>query len=288
MKIASVIPTYNEFDFLRKCVFSLKTQKNIADLNLDIYIINAGQKLPSDIAALVYEEKVPDNYYWGASIEHGFSILRKKDYSFIMIGNADALYSENFVSALVEAVKEDTNIVGCAPCYRLENRNLILEYSYIEYGKFICPSYAIADWIIPSEAPSLKYPITIGDGKAALFSANHLNNFSVNYKKFPQHFADTDLFLKMKKFGLKFIMVPSTYVVDLNRYKHNRYGSFGLKTLLHVKMWICFYFENLPCYLAFVAILFKIAISCFPPFKYLIKYYYCKKRNIKPVSIHVG
>lgn len=288
MKVASIIPTYNEFDFLRKCVFSLNNQKNIDSLNLDIYIINAGQKLPFDIAELVHEEKVPDNYYWGASIEYGFSILRKKDYDFVMIGNADALYSENFIAELVKEVKKDTNIVACSPCYRPENDKLILEYSYIEYSKILCPSYAIADWATLCEAISLPYTITIGDGKAALFSADYLNHFSVDYKNFPQHGADIDLFFKMKKNGLKFIMVPSTYVVDLNRYMHRKYGTNGMKTLFHIKTWILFYFKNLPIYSAFAAVLLKGLMICFPPLKYLIKYYYCKKRVIRPVSISVG
>ena len=209
-KLAVIVPTYNEFECLDKCIDSLLNQQGI---DLDIFVINAGAKLPPEIQAKVKEYSVPSNYFWGACIERGFEILREEKYPFIMLMNADTTIIPGSIKHLIDLAKVNEHYIACSGVYVEEKGKLKTQYTNVQCDRIYAWRPLRKLWDDFDCAPDEPIEIDIICGQGVLFSKVLIDQLSVDYKTFPHDKSDHDLWISAREKGYRFWIVPQSGVV---------------------------------------------------------------------------
>lgn len=220
-KVAAIIPTFNEFEVLAECVRSLVDASVEKVLPI---VVNAGDPLPPEVAAMVLEVPVSDDHFWTGSIAVGFAKAREIGPEFVLLANADTSFLPGSVDLLLAEVSKSDKTIACCPAYeRQPDGSIRLLYSDDVMLPFFLHNFLKRRWVSPDQAPSEPYETGIVGGQGVLFRAELLDRFDVDPKSFPHYRGDQDFWLSAKEAGYRLVMVPKAGIVN------NR--SFGMKTL---------------------------------------------------------
>lgn len=209
-KVLAIIPTYNEPEDLRRVVDSLLAQ----DVEVDVLVVNAGDPLPSDIAAKVKLIDVDDAHYWTHCIDVGLKAAASLSHPFIYLTNADTYAFPGTVRALLETASANEKTVACAPAYIETNDGIRLLYSHQDPLGFLLYGKLVRTWTSPQDAPSQGFPIVLTGGQGVLFQSSVAREFRIDSTNFPHYASDHDLWLQMREKGWRLILLPQTGVVN--------------------------------------------------------------------------
>ena len=209
--VVAIVPTHNEPDDLRRVVASL-VQQGLDGLH--ILVVNAGERLPPDLQALVEEIQVGSDHYWSHCIDVGLKLACERGYSFVYLTNADTYATPQTIKQLLEHVEKHERTVACAPAYVETEKGVKLLYSHQDplgpliYGKLVRP------WEDPSVFPKTPFEVVLTGGQGVLFPLQLAREFSIDVARFPHYASDHDLWLQARKGGWKLEVVPSAGVVN--------------------------------------------------------------------------
>lgn len=207
-----VIPTYNEFDVLKRTVDSVIEDGGEA---ARILIVNAGERLPPDIARFVEELPVPSDHFWTASVEMGFAHLRPRNPRWVMMLNADTDLLPGTLRALYEVASAYPNVVAVAPAYIREPDGTVrLLYSDQDQMGFLLYGRLRRPWTSPEDAPSEPFEIALAGGQGMLLRGEWISRYPLDVPRFPQDGGDHDLWLRMRRDGIRLLCVPKAGVVN--------------------------------------------------------------------------
>lgn len=228
--IAAVIPTFNEVEVLRQAVDSLLEQEYP---NLTVFVVNAGDPLPEDFRAKVQEIPVPSDFYWTMSIGRGFEVVKERGFDFVLMLNADtAMTTGSLELLLAEASKPNT--VACSPAYmRQPDGTTELMYSGEKFHPLLFHFRLQREWDRMEDAPKEPYETAITGGQGVMFDGRLLQKYSVDPARFPHNKGDFDLWLSMKRDGIRLMMVPAVGAINLRAFgEHAKQdGKIRLKKL---------------------------------------------------------
>lgn len=225
--IIAIIPTYNEPDHLAKVVESIEAQ---GISHLTTLVVNAGAPLPMPLGAKVTELQVPADHFWTQCVQVGFDWVQERSFDLVILINADTEFLPGTLRALVDHATGHPNTVAAAPAYQTAgDGSLELLYSHqadwgiLFFGKLIKP------WSKLEDAPSAAFPIELTGGQGVMFPADWLGTYELDQKSFPHTGSDHDLWLRMRRDGIKLFCVPVGGIVN-RRMLGTRTGSLA-KTL---------------------------------------------------------
>lgn len=222
MRIAAVIPTYNEVDLLTACVESLEAQ---GYPDLEIVVANAGSPLPPELASRVTELDVPENFFWTSCIDAGVrAVLGRCDY--LLFTNADTTFLPGSLSRLLETVEAKT--IACSPAYiQLGDNPVSLLYSDqsdlgpLLYGKLV------KRWQGLEDAPQEPFGIDLTGGQGVLMPVALFDKAEMDVKRFPHYASDHDLWLQARRLGYKLVLVPQAGIVNKRDFNETKRKNLG-------------------------------------------------------------
>lgn len=221
MRIAAVVPTFNEFDVLTRCLDSLQSQPEGVDL--DVIVVNAGEPLPPELRDRVREIRVHSNCFWTACIGAGLAVVRQeKAWDYVMLANADTIFLPGSVQRLADEAAKGERIVCCSPAYEQYGPDAPkLLYSRDRLVPVLLHNFLERAWTTPDQAPDEVWETDIAGGQGTLFSASYLDEFDVDPKRFPHYKGDVDLWLSMKRKGIRLMMVGKAGIVNVRPFGVN-------------------------------------------------------------------
>lgn len=223
--IAVVVPTYNEEELLAECVASIATQEVEADLT--VIVVNAGEPLSSDLGSRVHEVRVPSNYYWTQCIKRGFDLIRQRGgFDYVLMANADTTLMPGTVTRLLQLLQAETDVVACSPVYRaIGSERPTLLFSRDRLMPFVLHNFLERKWTYPEDAPDEVFETDLTGGQGVLFPASFLERFDADDVRFPHYKGDMDLWLSMKREGVRLLIVAKAGVVNRRAFGEARHGS---------------------------------------------------------------
>lgn len=217
MRLAVLIPTYNEEAYLTRFIDSLEFPEG---LEHETVVINAGKPLGAELASRVTELKVPDEYFWTASMQAGFDYVAEKgDFDYAMMGNADTILLPGSIEALVAECEKDPRYIACCPAYmKLGDEEPTLHYSDQKDWGFLLYGKMVKRWERYEDRPSEPFDIQIIGGQGVLFPARFCKLHKLDPARFPQASGDHDFWHTLRrKEGVQLRSVPAAGSVNLRQ-----------------------------------------------------------------------
>ncbi len=212
IRIAAIIPTFNEFELLGACVDSILTQ---SVSGLRVFVINAGKPLPGELAEKVTEIPVQDSFFWTACIESGIECAKTEQSDFCLLTNADTEFVPGSISKLINAAANNPHSIVCSPAYvQPRDRSPTLLYSHqsdlglLIYGKLR------RNWDAPEESPKEPFFVDLTGGQGVLIPMDLFKSAKVDVQNFPHYASDHDLWLQARKLGYKLLLVPQAGIIN--------------------------------------------------------------------------
>lgn len=210
--LSIVIPTFNEPDLVRQTVDSLKVEPWI---RLEIVIANAGDPLPKDLAERVHEVRISSDNFWTGSTEAGLDFVRHHPTDYVMLLNCDTPLLPGSIEKEIEFVGDRNDVVACCPAYSREaDGSLKLLYSHQSDLGFLLLGKLIRNWEGPEDSPSEPFPCDLHGGQGMLFRTELLDRFELDVRHFPHYAADHDLWLSMRKEGIRLWVIPQAGAIN--------------------------------------------------------------------------
>ncbi len=229
-RLALVIPTYNESEFLRKCVASVKDTKLAEVIPV---VVNAGDPLPEDLAATVVELQVSSDHFWTACIGVGLFYARQNGFDWAMLANSDNEFLPGTVDLLLTEAERQPGAVICSPIYDLqEDGSLTLFCSREVMVPFLLHNYTAKDWNGPEDAPTEPYPVEMTGGQGVLIPRSVFVWLTVDPKRFPHNRGDMDMWLSVRQRGVPIILTPRAGAINTRPMSTS--GMSGLEQLKKV------------------------------------------------------
>lgn len=145
MKVSIIVPVYNVFEYLRKCLDSLVNQSY---KNIEIIVVNDGTKDSSQDIIDEYKKKYPSiikSYIkenGGLASARNFGVIKATG-EYIMFVDSDDYVETSMVKKLVNVVnKKHSDIVVCN-YYRVENDNPIKTKTFATLSDDIYKNYIL-------------------------------------------------------------------------------------------------------------------------------------------------
>jgi glycosyltransferase involved in cell wall biosynthesis len=133
MKVSVIVPVYNVYEYIEKCLDSLVNQTY---KNIEIILINDGSTDNSLDIIKKYQKK-HENIIVINQENHGQGYARNKGIEksngeFIMFVDSDDYVDTDIVKKLVGSIKDNDAVV--CNIYKVINENLLEFHNYLEYG----------------------------------------------------------------------------------------------------------------------------------------------------------
>lgn len=213
VRLAVVVPTYNESELLQRCLASMDWP---ATLRPTFVIVNAGDCLDFELPENSVELKVPSDHFWTASVAAGFDYVRSGQFDYVMLANADNTFFPGTIERLLRLARSAPNVVAASPAYiGVANEPIELLYSdQLDLGILLFGKLN-RRWTTPEDAPDEPFEIQLTGGQGVLFTASLLQMAEMDSQNFPQHGGDHDFWIQLRKKGVKILVEPRAGIVNL-------------------------------------------------------------------------
>lgn len=212
VRLAVVLPTFNEPELLRECMASLEFPRSVLST---ILIVNAGDPLGFELPANAVEIKVPSDHFWTASVAAGLEYARAGAFDFVMLANADNTFLPGSVEKLLRLARSGAKIVASSPAYiQVGEEPVELLYSdQLDLGILLFGKLN-RRWNVPAEAPVEPFEIELTGGQGVVFSTRLLEDVAMDPDRFPHHAGDHDFWLQARKKGWTVMVEPQAGIVN--------------------------------------------------------------------------
>ncbi|MBS1706623.1 MAG: glycosyltransferase family 2 protein [Armatimonadetes bacterium] len=220
--IVAIIPTYNEPEYLQRCLESLESQ----GLPIHLVIVNAGDPLPFSVGANAQVVEVGSECYWTACVQKGLDLARSLHADLVLLSNADTVFLPGTVQALLSTVSLESRKIACSPAYcRNTMGDLGLQYHGQSSWGFLLYGKLLRGWNRTEESPPEEIRVDLTGGQGVLIPIQAFDGIEMDTKRFPQYASDHDLWLMMAKRGWSLWVAPAAGIVNERTFNRNRRGS---------------------------------------------------------------
>jgi GT2 family glycosyltransferase len=226
LRIAVLIPTYNEPDLLARCVESLQESAD----KLELIAINAGNPLPPELASKVTEIDAPDDAFWTKCMQMGLEHVRKTPPDFLMLSNADTQFAPGTVDALLKVASEERRAVACSAAYFLGGDDPELQYSDQSDWGFLLYGKILKRWAKRSGEPKEPFRMQLTGGQGVLIPFAAMNGVDFAVADLPHYASDHDLWLQLRERCWQLWFAPGAAIFNQRQFSQKRKGSL-MKTL---------------------------------------------------------
>lgn len=225
VSIVAVVPTYNEFEALAKCIESLRHPSQISnESELTICVVNAGEPLPTELAEQATEIALTGEAYWTACTKRGVAFALESGADYVLLANADTIFDPGSVQALLRRCQSGENVIACSPVYERDGQTETLLYShqsdwgFLLYGKLI------------HSTPTAQQ-IDLTGGQGVLVPGTLIADNPLDPERFPQYAGDHDLWLQLRKRGAELWLEPDSKVINDRGFGHKKGGRSAIGSL---------------------------------------------------------
>lgn len=225
VSVVAVVPTYNEFESIAKCVESLQHPSQTSnEIELTICVVNSGEPLPQATADKVHEIALTGDSYWTACTKQGVAFALKSGADYVLLANADTVFEPGSLPALLRRCQSTANVIACSPVYERDAEGETLLYShqsdwgFLLYGKLM-------------REPESAKKIDLTGGQGVLIPTHLIKDNPLDPERFPQYAGDHDLWLQLRKRGAELWLEPASKVINDRGFGHKKGGRSAIGSL---------------------------------------------------------
>jgi GT2 family glycosyltransferase len=232
-----IIPVHNRIKYTVECINSLNKQSCISKLK--IFLVDDGS---TDNTRKIINNKFPEvkifegdgNLFWGGAVNYGIKQVLKlsKKNDWILLVNNDVEFKKNTISNLIKSsVKYDRKVIAGALTVSFKDKKTIIKSgTKVKSWFFNITSHKFLNLSLSKVNKFPSVEVDFLTGRCLLHPVEifkKLKNY--NSKKFRHYGADDEFSMRIKKYGYKAILCPSSIVY----LKEDKKNILGHKSIIH-------------------------------------------------------
>lgn len=241
-----IIPVHNRVNYTVACITSLKKQDCAS--NLKIFLVDDGS---TDNTRDIVSKKFPEikifdgdgSLFWGGAVNFGVKEVLKNSNKndWVLLVNNDVEFSPDAISKLIKIseIYERRAILGAISVSFSDQKTIIKSGTIVNNWFLNITSHVFLGLNIKNLDNKRHVEVDFLTGRCLLHPVEIFYKVEYDSKKFPHYGADDEFSMRVKKYGYKTILCPTSVVYlkdNQRRIKENSTFFLRLfKALFHIK-----------------------------------------------------